>query len=53
MIFKVESQEFFRINNSGSSVLNSVIWMQFEFGDFSQMPKPNSLACFSACFSSS
>lgn len=45
-------QLFWRVRDSGSSVLNSMILMQPKFGDFFQMPRLFSLANSSACFSS-
>ncbi len=52
VMFRILSQVFWRIRSSGSSVLNFIILMQFEFWDFFQRPRLFSLANSSACFNS-
>ena len=51
VMFRILLQEFCKISFSGSSVLSSISWMQFAFGDFFQRPFWFSLANSSACFS--
>jgi len=51
VMFRILLQLFFRVRNSGSSVWNSIISMQFSSGDFCQSAFWFSLANSSACFS--